>query len=226
MLKKNNLWLLGLGGVVSLLILYFSLNSLPRLQTTLGCPVTSSTYISLQEGQIDPSQTVAFWQSQPLTPPPYLAQTIPPAEQKVLGAVSDDKWIEIDLGRQLLTAHQGDQIILQSPISSGLWNKTPVGEYRIWYKIKSTKMEGGSKLNGTYYYLPNVPYAMYFYKDYGIHGTYWHNNFGRRMSHGCVNSPTPVAEKLFYWTAPSLPSGKYAVRSTTDNPGTRVIVHD
>ena len=223
---KRSLWFVGLGSITSLLILYLSISSLSRRQTTMGCPVSTSGFVSLQEGQVDPSQTVAFWQNSPVTPPPYIAQSISTDEQNVLGAVSDDKWIEIDLGRQMLIAHQGDQIILQSPISSGLWNKTPTGEYRIWYKIRSTKMEGGSKLNGTYYYLPNVPYAMYFYKDYGIHGTYWHNNFGRPMSHGCVNSPPPIAEKLFYWANPPLPEGKHAIRSTSENPGTRVIVHN
>ena len=119
-----------------------------------------------------------------------------PGADQVLGA-NNSRWIEVDLGRQKLIAHDGDQIFLESLISSGLGNRTPVGEYRIWYKIRSTKMEGGNRLTKSYYYLPNVPYAMFFFGSYGIHGTYWHNNFGNRMSHGCVNAPTPIAEKLF-----------------------------
>jgi lipoprotein-anchoring transpeptidase ErfK/SrfK len=130
------------------------------------------------------------------------------------------------LGRQKLIAHEGDQIFAETLISSGLWNSTPTGEYRIWYKIRSTKMSGGSRLTGSYYYLPNVPYAMFFHGSYGIHGTYWHSNFGQRMSHGCVNSPTPIAEKLFYWVGPQLPAGKASVRATADNPGTRVVIHN
>jgi lipoprotein-anchoring transpeptidase ErfK/SrfK len=122
-------------------------------------------------------------------------------------------------------AHQGEQTIMQSPISSGLWNRTPTGEFYIWYKIRYTKMEGGSKSNNTYYYLPNVPYAMFFSGDYGIHGTYWHNNFGQPMSHGCVNTPTSFSEKLFYWADPPLPEGKSSVRASVDSPGTRVIIH-
>ncbi|HJZ05638.1 hypothetical protein A2634_05370 [Candidatus Amesbacteria bacterium RIFCSPHIGHO2_01_FULL_48_32] len=218
--------LIGLGSLAAFAFLYFSFSAIGKAQNLPGCKVVSDSQVLLQEGQVDPSQTVAFWQNSPISPPSYLTQTLPQSEINVLG-ISDgeNKWIEIDLGRQQLTAHEGDQIAFQSLISSGLWNSTPVGEYRIWYKVRSTKMEGGSRLNGTYYYLPNVPYAMFFRGDFGIHGTYWHSNFGRPMSHGCVNAPTNIAEKLFYWTQPSLPAGKYAVRSSADNPGTRVIIH-
>lgn len=54
-------------------------------------------------------------------------------------------------------------------------------------------------MTGPGYRLPHVPYVMYFYKGYALHGTYWHNNFGRPMSHGCVNLPTPIAEQLYHW---------------------------
>ena len=52
-------------------------------------------------------------------------------------------------------------------------------------------------MSGPGYYLTNVPYTMYFYKSYGIHGTYWHNNFGYPMSHGCVNMRTSEAHWLY-----------------------------
>lgn len=186
----------------------------------LGCRSLSNT------GLLDPRETQAFYENRLTTPLLSLAETLSDSQKKVLGAYSGEKWIEIDLSDQKLTAHQGDVIVLESLISSGLWNRTPVGEYRIWYKIKSTKMEGGSKLNNTYYYLPNVPYSMFFNGDIGIHGTYWHSDFGRPKSHGCVNSPTPIAEKLYYWADPQTPQGKNMVRSTPENPGTRVVVHE
>ena len=50
---------------------------------------------------------------------------------------------------------------------------------------------------GPGYYLPNVPYVMYFYESYGLHGTYWHHNFGTPMSHGCINFTIADAEWLF-----------------------------
>ena len=67
-------------------------------------------------------------------------------------------------------------------------------------------MSGGSKELGTYYYLPNVPYIMFFYNDkvskstgYSLHGTYWHNNFGVPMSHGCINMRTGDVAQIYNW---------------------------
>lgn len=177
-------------------------------------------------GDIDPSETVAYFQNRPVTPLLSYIPTLDAAKRQVLGVTAGDKWIEIDLSDQRLTAHHGDTIFLESLISSGLTNKTPPGEYRIWYKIQSTKMSGGIRGTRSYYYLPNVPFAMFFHGDYGIHGTYWHSNFGRPMSHGCVNAPTSVAEQLFFWTDPVLPPGSKTVRATDANPGTLVIVHE
>jgi lipoprotein-anchoring transpeptidase ErfK/SrfK len=64
-------------------------------------------------------------------------------------------------------------------------------------------------MSGPGYYLPGVPWTMYFYRGYGIHGTYWHNNFGQTMSHGCVNMRTSEAGFVF-------------ARVFT---GTRVVIH-
>ena len=60
-------------------------------------------------------------------------------------------------------------------------------------------------MSGPGYYLPDVPFIMYFYKGYGLHGTYWHNNFGQPMSHGCVNMPTPEAEWAYNWAGIGTP---------------------
>lgn len=91
-------------------------------------------------------------------------------------------------------------------------------------------MEGGNKDLGTYYNLPNVPYTMYFYnkeipktRGFGIHGAYWHTNFGHPMSHGCVNVDPVDAEKLYYWADP--PSTKYTTYSDKNNPGTKIVIH-
>lgn len=144
----------------------------------------------------------------------------------VLGASTDERWIEVDLSEQKLKAHEGNNTVYEFLISSGKFAPTPTGEFRIWTKLKYTKMEGGKKENRTYYNLPNVPYVQYFYKGYGIHGAYWHNNFGHPMSHGCINMAISDAEKLFYWTSPELSQGKNIVYSSKDGPGTRVIIHD
>lgn len=176
------------------------------------------------DGQFKPSETKAIFNNQSVLPP---AREIAFKPTRVLSAVSpDEKWIEVDLTRQRLYAHEGDRVVYDFPISSGKpWTPTVTGEFRIWIKLKYAKMSGGSRALGTYYYLPNVPFIMYFYKGYGIHGAYWHNNFGHPMSHGCVNMKIPDAEKLFYWADPPISSGRGVVRPSRDNPGTRVVVH-
>jgi len=144
----------------------------------------------------------------------------------VLGAKSKEKKrIEIDLSAQKLYAYEGNEKKMSFKVSTGKWGTTPTGEFRIWTKLKYTLMTGGSQESGTYYYLPNVPFTMYFHQGYGIHGTYWHDNFGHPMSHGCVNMKTEEAEKLFYWANPSLHQGTSSVLATEDNPGTRVIIY-
>lgn len=156
------------------------------------------------------------------------------AEEKplVLGASSGNKWIEVDLSEQKLRAWEGDKLFLETLVSTGLpWFPTPQGEFKIWIKLRATRMEGGS---GRYYYnLPNVPYVMFFegdnlprWRGYGLHGTYWHNDFGKVHSHGCVNLPTPIAKELYYWTTPVLPEGKSTVYSSEENPGTRIVIHE
>ena len=219
---RRALPLLVLATFFSVGVLWLSFRSLATAKAFSGCPAVST----VSDGKINPQDTVAFWRNKPIPALTGLIDILTSSEKRVLGTTSDEKWIEVDLSDQKMIAHQGDKIFLQSPVSTGLWNRTPPGEYWVWYKIRATKMEGGNKANNTYYYLPNVPYVMFFKGDIGIHGTYWHNNFGQPMSHGCVNAPTAVAEKLFYWTDPPLPGNKLAVKATADNPGTRVVVHE
>ena len=187
---------------------------------TCGCgePLTAS-------GEFDQAGRQAYFIDHEITPP--LTQ-LPVIDQSlVLGEASaDSKWIEIDLSEQKLTAWESGSKFLETLVSAGKWGRTPTGEFNIWSKFKYTKMSGGNKALHTYYYLPNVPYTMYFYKDFGLHGTYWHNNFGTPMSHGCVNLPTVMAEKLFYWSTPALEEGKNSITASNNNPGTRVVIHD
>lgn len=118
---------------------------------------------------------------------------ITPSPAPVPGAPGE-KWIDINLSRQTLTAYVGQTPVFTAVVSTGT-SRTPtvVGTYSIYVKYLSTPMSGPG------YYLPNVPYTMYFYRGYGIHGTYWHNNFGTPMSHGCVNMRTPDAQWLYNW---------------------------
>lgn len=104
------------------------------------------------------------------------------------------KWIEVNLSRQRLTAWQNGTAVMSSAISSGRRNTpTRPGTFRIYAKYRSTRMTGPG------YDLANVPYTMYYSGSYALHGTYWHHNFGRPMSHGCINLPTGKAAWLYRW---------------------------
>jgi len=105
---------------------------------------------------------------------------------------TNDLWIEVDLSMQMLYAYRDSQIINSFLVSTGI-NSYPTitGTYKIYAKHPTYTMVGPG------YNLPDVPYSMFFYKGYSIHGTYWHNNFGTPMSHGCVNMNTNDAAWLY-----------------------------
>lgn len=225
--KKRPLFALFFGAALMVAVGILALSGRSFLaQRDCGCGYREAS----ATGEYDPTEKLAYWENRLTDYPRALLE--PRAEYRfaqnpVLGDTTDEKWIEVDLSDQKLYARHGDQVDYEFFISSGKpWTPTVKGEFRIWYKVRYAKMSGGSKENGTYYYLPNVPYIQYFYRDYGLHGAYWHNNFGQTMSHGCVNLSVLDAEKLFYWTSPALPQGKNAVRPTAAEPGTRVVVHD
>ncbi len=112
----------------------------------------------------------------------------------------DGRRFVVDLSEQMLYAYEGDTMVRSTLVSTGLpqW-PTVTGTYYIYLKYRSQRMRGPG------YDLPNVPYVMYFYQGYGLHGTYWHNNFGSPMSHGCVNMPTSEAEWAFNWASIGTP---------------------
>lgn len=149
--------------------------------------------------------------------------------QSVLGDSADSKHIYVDLSKQRLYAYEGSTLVYDFPVSTGKWNPTPTGDFRIWVWLRYTRMAGGNQAAGTYYNLPNVPYTMYFANNttprawgYSLHGAYWHNNFGHPMSHGCVNMRIEDAGKIFYWTNPSAGNTTYA---NTQNPGTLITIY-
>ena len=76
---------------------------------------------------------------------------------------------------------------------------TVVGRFRVWGRFRYDDMRGPDPEAEDYYELQDVPHVMYFYRSYGLHGTYWHENFGQPMSHGCVNLSLGDAEWLYGW---------------------------
>ena len=109
-------------------------------------------------------------------------------------AAGEERWIDVDLSEQMLTAYERGTPVHTTLVSTGLpATPTPVGQFRIWVKFRYDDMAGDG------YYIEDVPYVMYFHDGYGLHGVTWHGNFGHPMSHGCVNLPTSEAEWLFNW---------------------------
>ncbi len=104
------------------------------------------------------------------------------------------KQIVVALSEQRVYAYDNGLLVRSVLVSTGLpAYPTVTGNFNIYLKYPSQLMSGPG------YYLPNVPYVMYFYAGYSFHGTYWHNNFGQPMSHGCVNMPTDEAAWLYNW---------------------------
>jgi hypothetical protein len=117
------------------------------------------------------------------------------------------RWVSVDLYEQVLVAYEDDQMVFATMISSGLprpqWG-TNKGLFRIWARMTSTRMSGAFG-RPDYYNLPDVPWVMYFDHAIALHGAYWHDGFGFRHSHGCVNMSVTDAHWLYDWT-----SGFYA----------------
>ncbi len=120
--------------------------------------------------------------------------TAVPAQPTPYPEIVEERWIDVDLEDQLLTAYGGNTPVHTTRVSTGLSNTpTTEGQFRIWIKLRYDDMAGAD------YYIEDVPFVMYFHEGYGLHGVTWHGNFGHPMSHGCVNLPTPEAEWLFDW---------------------------
>lgn len=145
----------------------------------------------------------------------------------------EDKLIEVDLSTQVLTAFEGSKEVLRTKISSGLPsisvnNKntdtdTPRGEFSVFRKTPSKHMGGGYFTDDLdAYILPGVPWASFFVENgVAFHGTWWHNNFGTTMSHGCINMRTEEALWIYRWTMPICEPNIVE----TNGRGTHVIVH-
>lgn len=145
-----------------------------------------------------------------------------------------EKWIDVNLTRKTLLAIEGDKPVYAALVSPGRRSKnkkkdhsTVKGTFRIREKHIAVTMDGdGTAAGDLPYSIEDVPYVAYFEGSYALHGAFWHNNFGREMSHGCVNLSPLDAKKIFFWAEPKLPRGFHAVWSTKENRGTLVVVHD
>jgi lipoprotein-anchoring transpeptidase ErfK/SrfK len=148
-----------------------------------------------------PTPTVTDTPTVTVTPTPTATPTLRPAVSWTYSIdpaemADEGRWIDVDLSEQRVRAYEGATAVNEFIVSTGVSaHPTVTGQFRIYVKLRSTAMAGPG------YYLPGVPFTMYFYKGYSLHGTYWHSNFGVPMSHGCINMYTPDAEWLFGWAS-------------------------
>lgn len=126
-----------------------------------------------------------------------------------------EKHIEVSISEQNLRAYEGSQLVRTAQISTGIHTKnlppdvlptdTPIGNFHIQVKVPSKHMGDGRLTSDIEAYeLLGVPWVSFFHKDgIAFHGTYWHDNFGNKMSHGCVNLRNEDAKWLYRWSEPS-----------------------
>ena len=114
---------------------------------------------------------------------------------------ADERWVGVCLKEQTAVAYEGDEPVYAALVATGLPQfPTVQGIFRTWLRRKWGKMSGGTPGTGTYYYLEDVTWTMYFYQGYALHTAYWHDAFGRPRSHGCVNMSPYDAWWIFQWS--------------------------
>jgi lipoprotein-anchoring transpeptidase ErfK/SrfK len=128
------------------------------------------------------------------------SEYVPPADtdrdEPIASTGNGGRWIDVNLSQQMVYAYEGDTVVNSFVVSTGVaGTPTVTGRYKIYVKVRMQDMSGPG------YHLRDVPYVMFFYGDYGLHGTYWHNNFGVPMSRGCVNLTIDDAAWLFSWAS-------------------------
>ena len=143
-----------------------------------------------------------------------------------------DKRIEVDLEKQLFRAYQSGSVVLETLVSTGPYLRTengkrifgtPAGDWSILRKRPTRHMAGDDAASSDFFDLPGVPWVSYFHWwGVSIHGTYWHNDYGRPRSHGCVNMTPEDAKWIFRWTLP--PAGITEKEYLAAGNGTQMIV--
>jgi hypothetical protein len=116
------------------------------------------------------------------------------------------RWLAVDLYEQTLIGYEDDTAVFATLVSTGLPNwDTNEGIFEIWARVANDGMSGATGAPEAYA-LQSVPWVMYFDDAISLHGTYWHDGFGYRHSHGCVNLSISDARYVFNWTGEGTPN--------------------
>jgi lipoprotein-anchoring transpeptidase ErfK/SrfK len=164
-------------------------SAIPPTFTPSFTPSVTASFTPTFTATFTPSPTYTATDTLIPSPTPWPDVYYPPGS-------GGERWIDVDISAQQVVAYEGNTPIRTFIVSTGVAaHPTVIGRFHIYIKLRYDLMAGPG------YYLPNVPYVMYFYQGYSLHGTYWHHNFGTPMSHGCVNMYTPDAEWVYYWAS-------------------------
>jgi hypothetical protein len=142
------------------------------------------------------------------------------------GTGSDERWIDIDLGEQVVVAYIRDQPVFATLTSSGRPpNRTPRGNYPVWGRASAVTMKSQA-YDDKPYYVNRVPWVVFFQAHNALHAAYWHDRFGTVKSHGCANLAPKDARYLFEWLEPRMPPGWTGLRNWDLTPAPVVHVRD
>lgn len=148
-------------------------------------------YVQAEDGTVVPRDSVR------------VAERIEPPEKVRKG----DKWMHVALGEQTLVAYEWKTPVFVTLVSSGKKGyRPPRGTFYVHKKYLTVTMGGKDPIEGQYR-VEDVPWTMYYWRSYAVHGAYWHNDFGVPRSHGCTNISPPDAKWLYYWSDPEVPLG-------------------
>lgn len=140
----------------------------------------------------------------------------------------DEKWLDVNVDEQVLVAWHGERPVFATLVSTGrasASHDTPRGAFRVWVKLAFSDMDDLRRQDlETNYAIEAVPWVQYFEGGNGLHAAFWHDEFGRRRSHGCVNLSPRDARRLFDFTEPSLPVGWKAILPMESDRATVVRV--
>jgi hypothetical protein len=179
--------------------------------------------VLLYEGANDAAGELWYRVSDPPEAPQWVHSSLIKKVAPVIfdGAKYKGKWIGVNISQQIVTAYVDGTPVKVTLASTGTIktlangtkqdNRTELGVWKIYYRLPKQDMKGGSLASGDFYDLKDVPFPQYFHiSGEALHGTFWHDDFGRPHSHGCVNLSTPMSEWFYGW----------------DKVGTIVYVHN
>lgn len=144
------------------------------------------------------------------------------------GIGEHERWIDVSVEEQVLVAYEGTTPVFATLVSTGadrVGSRTPIGTFHVWAKLASSDMDDLERMDvASNYLIEGVPWVQYFEGSNALHAAFWHDDFGHRRSHGCVNLSPRDARFLYAFTQPVVPLGFEAVIPFTDEPRTLVRI--